>query len=312
MPTLTRAVVDSARSLGGELAMPATFVAASLTDDGVAVTFESGGSDHRMPGAGTRQCGRPMGDGGRTRRPARHPVPDVDLVQGTHIVVAHARDQRHLLRRKPERRTRGIRHALAGSHLDRHHRDSLITASRTRSQPLPEEEEYLLAVARRYFPAARGDDPRGHPCGASRDCGCCRPPPSRHSTDRARRIFTTDRDPHPRVLGIYGGKLTGWRAAAAQVLARIGPSLTAKPRRAATDQLVLRRVYMIKYGIAALGLALLAASAHADGDYVESDQRPGARVARRHATSISSTTLQVDSSTGVPGTYVNGGRSRSA
>ena len=32
---LTRAVVDSARTLGGELAMPATFVAATLTDDGV-------------------------------------------------------------------------------------------------------------------------------------------------------------------------------------------------------------------------------------------------------------------------------------
>lgn len=26
-------------------------------------------------------------------------------------------------------------------------------------------------------------------------------------------IFTTDRDPYPRVLGIYGGKLTGWHAA---------------------------------------------------------------------------------------------------
>src|SRR5271169_498013 len=41
---LTRAVVNSARSLGGELAMPANFTAASLTDDGVTVTFACGGA----------------------------------------------------------------------------------------------------------------------------------------------------------------------------------------------------------------------------------------------------------------------------
>jgi glycerol-3-phosphate dehydrogenase len=69
------------------------------------------------------------------------------------------------------------------------------------------------------------------------------PAASQSAFDRSREtIFTTDRDPHPRVLGIYGGKLTGWRAAAAEVLARIGTSLTAKPRRAATDRLILRRV----------------------------------------------------------------------
>jgi glycerol-3-phosphate dehydrogenase len=67
------------------------------------------------------------------------------------------------------------------------------------------------------------------------------PAASEKAFDRSREtIFTADRDPHPRVLGIYGGKLTGWRAAAAHVLTRISPSLSAKPRRAATDQLVLR------------------------------------------------------------------------
>jgi hypothetical protein len=34
-------------------------------------------------------------------------------------------------------------------------------------------------------------------------------------------IFTGDRDPYPRVLGICGGKLTGWHAAAEHVLERI-------------------------------------------------------------------------------------------
>jgi glycerol-3-phosphate dehydrogenase len=68
------------------------------------------------------------------------------------------------------------------------------------------------------------------------------PAATQKAFDRSREtIFTADRDPCPRVLGIYGGKLTGWRAAAAEVLERIRPSLGARERRAATDQLTLRR-----------------------------------------------------------------------
>jgi len=45
----------------------------------------------------------------------------------------------------------------------------------------------------------------------------------------------------PRVLGIFGGKLTGWRATAEQVMNRIGPSLPARRQRVATEELILRR-----------------------------------------------------------------------
>jgi glycerol-3-phosphate dehydrogenase len=54
-------------------------------------------------------------------------------------------------------------------------------------------------------------------------------------------MYCTDREPKPRVLAIYGGKLTGWRAAAAEVLKRISPSLPGRPRRAATEDMPLRR-----------------------------------------------------------------------
>jgi glycerol-3-phosphate dehydrogenase len=68
------------------------------------------------------------------------------------------------------------------------------------------------------------------------------PAVSEAAFDRSREtMFTTDREPKPRVLGIYGGKLTGWRAAAAHVLDRISTSLPGCPRLAATDQLILRR-----------------------------------------------------------------------
>jgi glycerol-3-phosphate dehydrogenase len=106
--------------------------------------------------------------------------------------------------------------------------------------PLPEEEEYLLAVARHYFPAFKHLT-RAH---ITRRFAGLRVLPAANEAafDRSREtIFTTDRDTKPRVLGIYGGKLTGWRATASLVMERIGASLPPRPRRAATDQLILRR-----------------------------------------------------------------------
>ncbi|HMK87048.1 MAG TPA: hypothetical protein VK437_13900 [Steroidobacteraceae bacterium] len=62
---------------------------------------------------------------------------------------------------------------------------------------------------------------------------------------------------------------------------------------------------MIKYRLAATGLALLATLAHADGDYFSpTDDR--VRVSLGIMRVSSSTTLQVDSSTGVPGTVIDG------
>jgi hypothetical protein len=60
---------------------------------------------------------------------------------------------------------------------------------------------------------------------------------------------------------------------------------------------------MIRYGIGAL-LALIAASAHADGDYI-SPTNDRVRVSLGVMDVISSTNFQINSSTGIPGTYVN-------
>jgi glycerol-3-phosphate dehydrogenase len=235
---LTRAVVESARSLGGELAMPARFVSARLGDDCVEVAFEAGGArTERRARVLVNAAGPWAVQVARAVQPAIY-VPEVDLVQGTHIVL-------------PMQVVRGIYYVESPSDgravfLMPWRGATLVGTTETpyrgepdQVHPLPEEEEYLLGVARHYFPAASGftrADIRQRFAGLR-----VLPAASQKSFDRSREtIFTTDRDPHPRVLGIYGGKLTGWRAAAAHVLTRISPSLSAKPRRAATDQLVLR------------------------------------------------------------------------
>lgn len=236
---LTRSVVESARSLGGELAVPATFLGARLSEAGVEVSFAQGGTTVECAARVLVNAAGPWASAvARLITPAIE-IPDVDLVQGTHIVL-------------PMTVTGGIYYVespddgravfimpwkgatLVGTTETPYRGDPDLV------RPLPQEEDYLLAVVRRYFPAAAGmtrADIRERFAGLR-----VLPAASEKAFDRSREtIFTADRDPHPRVLGIYGGKLTGWRAAAAQVLDRIGPSLSAKPRRAATDELVLRR-----------------------------------------------------------------------
>ena len=236
---LTRAVVRSAQELGGELAMPATFRRAELEADGVEVHYDHDGRSVACRGrvfvnAAGPWASRIAGD----IHPAI-PMPDVDLVQGTHIVVPIAVAAGIYYVESPSDGRAVFVMPWKGA--------TLIGTTETPYrgdpdgvQPLPEEEDYLLAVAAHYFPAFRGMTRQNI---VRRFAGLrVLPAASETAFDRSREtIFSTDRDPRPRVLSIYGGKLTGWRAAAAQVLERIAPSLGPRTRRGSTDRLILRR-----------------------------------------------------------------------
>jgi glycerol-3-phosphate dehydrogenase len=236
---LTRAVVQSALLLGAELAMPATFTRAALTDRGVDIAYSQRDSPLECRARVLVNAAGPWAP--QVARAITPPIsiPDVDLVQGTHIVVPFAL-------------TAGIYYVESPNDgravfLMPWHGATMIGTTETPYQgepdqvhPLPAEEEYLLNVARHYFPAWRHLTRENI---TERFAGLrVLPAASQAAFDRSREtLFSTDRMPHPRVLGIYGGKLTGWRAAAVHVLARISPSLSPKVRRAATDQMILRR-----------------------------------------------------------------------
>jgi glycerol-3-phosphate dehydrogenase len=236
---LTRAVMNSALELGAELQMPANFEAAALGDDGVAVTYTTReGTVACRARVLVNAAGPWATQVARAVAPAI-PVPHVDLVQGTHIVIGFPV-------------TAGIYYVESPTDgravfVMPWHGATLIGTTETPfSQepdgvhPLPQEEEYLLAVVRHYFPALRALTRADI---IERFAGLrVLPSATQAAFDRSREtIFTLDRDVRPRVLCIYGGKLTGWRAAAAHVLQRINSSLPARTRLAATDQLILRR-----------------------------------------------------------------------
>jgi glycerol-3-phosphate dehydrogenase len=236
---LTRAVVKSALTLGAELVMPATFQHAVLDGDGVVVSYGAGDATTQCKARVLVNAAGPWATQVARAVEPTIAVPDVELVQGAHIVIPHPLTAGIYYVESPAD-GRAVFVMPWGD-------CTLIGTTETpyrgepdQVHPLPEEEEYLLAVVRHYFPAlnalTRNDI-------TQRFAGLrVLPAASQAAFDRSREtIFTTDRDVRPRVLCIYGGKLTGWRAAAAHVMQRIGPSLPAAEKRAETDLLILRR-----------------------------------------------------------------------
>jgi glycerol-3-phosphate dehydrogenase len=236
---LTSAVIASALGLGADIAVPATFLTADLEENGVTLAYEFNGARTLCRSRVLVNAAGPWAPQVAAMIHPPIPIPAVDLVQGTHIVV-----QRPV--------SAGIYYVESPADgravfIMPWHDSMMIGTTETpyvgdpgRVQPLPEEEEYLLAVARRYMTTCRGLTRADI---TTRFAGLRVLPAANASAfNRSREtIFTTDRDPGPRVFGIYGGKLTGWRAAAAHVLATLRTSLPARIPRASTLQLPLRR-----------------------------------------------------------------------
>ena len=236
---LTQAVVQSAVELGGEVVMPAEFTQAALRDDGVVATYCAAGTSVEIAARVLVNAAGPWAtEVARAIEPAIQ-IPDVDLVQGTHIVIPFALNAGIYYVESPADGRAVFVMPWYG--------ETLIGTTETpyrgapdRVHPYPAEEEYLLGVLRHYFPALAGltrEDITERFAGLR-----VLPAASQAAFDRSREtIFTKDRDVRPRVLGIYGGKLTGWRASAAHVMQLISHSLPAAQRRAETDQVILRR-----------------------------------------------------------------------
>jgi glycerol-3-phosphate dehydrogenase len=244
---LTCAVVESARSLGAELALPARFSAAALEPDGVAVTYEQDGRRVECRARVLVNAAGPWAPAVNRAITPEVAIPEIDLVQGTHIVLEMPVTAGIYYVENPEDgRAVFIMPWRGGTMIGT--TETPYRGEPDNVRPLPAEEDYLLGVARRYFPAFRG---------VTRDAIVLRfaglrvlPAASAAAFGRSREtLYCTDRAAKPRVIGIFGGKLTGWRAAAAHVLERIEPSLPSTRRVAATEELTLCEGPTVRSGL---------------------------------------------------------------
>lgn len=222
---LTRAVMRSAQGLGAELAMPAQFQAAELDEHGCTISYREGEAQKSCRAHVLINAAGPWANEVLTRITPTPSQCHVDLVQGTHLIL-------------PEPLTKGIYYVEAPQ--DRRAvfimpwgEQTLVGTTETPYEgdpaavrPLLQEQNYLLEVLSHYFPHYRDVAPTSAFAGLR-----VLPSSGGKAFGRSREtILHTDRKESPRVLTLYGGKLTAYRAAAEQVMERI---VTALPRRQA-------------------------------------------------------------------------------
>jgi glycerol-3-phosphate dehydrogenase len=234
---LTHAVLRSAQDLGAELLLPAEFLRGELHEEGVDLLVRTNGIERSYRTRTLVNCAGPWVHGIVERlEPMPHAVP-IDLVQGTHLLLdAPAPAGIYYLEVPAD--GRGIfRMPWRGKTLVGTTETPFEGRDPAKVVPLPAERDYLKQVLGHYFPelplieidafAGLRVLPRGE----------ARP------FDRGRElILGADRPSRPRVLSLYGGKLTSYRADAAKVLRRLESSLPAGTPRVDTRRLRLRPV----------------------------------------------------------------------
>jgi len=228
---LTRAVMASAQTLGAQLQCPARFVSADLDTEGATIRYRLGEQLYTIRSRVLVNAAGPWVAhvlSGVQPAPRRQAF---DLVQGTHIVVADSPPT-------------GVYYVSAPQDgravfVMPWHGQTLIGTTETPYQgdpaqaaPLDSEIAYLQQVYRHYFPAAQAR--------VVESFAGLRVLPQGDSS-----LFDRPRDTLidaslPRLLTLYGGKLTGYRATAQEVMQTLRRWLPERARCLDTAQLPLK------------------------------------------------------------------------
>jgi glycerol-3-phosphate dehydrogenase len=234
---LTRAILRSAQQLGAEFYAPATVIHGEIHSDGVTVTYSENGQQREAHGRVLINASGPWVNRTLGLISPKQPVPLIELIQGTHLIV-------------PGEITRGIYYVESprdgrAIFVMPWYGQTMIGTTETRYRgdpaavrPLQTEVNYLLQTLKHYFPAYQ------HIGNAeiTRSFAGLRvlPAGNGHAFHRPREtLLEVDREQRPRLLSIFGGKLTGWRATAEKVMQRVAPSLPTRTARANTRTLRL-------------------------------------------------------------------------
>ncbi|HEY7840348.1 MAG TPA: FAD-dependent oxidoreductase [Gammaproteobacteria bacterium] len=233
---LTRAVARSAQSLGAELVLPGRFEGAALEAEGCSVDFLDGDRTRTCRARVLVNAAGPWVNRVAERITPAPPRQDIDLVRGTHIVVRGGLEHGIYYLESPGDGRAVFAMPRSGQTLVGT-TEAIYDGDPQLVSPPDSEREYLCGILKHYFPGWRATPPdvisayaglRVLPRGAGR------------AFDRPREtIYAADRLDRPRVLSIYGGKLTTFRTTAQKVMQRIAPSLPSRNPVSGTDQLRL-------------------------------------------------------------------------
>lgn len=230
---LTRAVMASALGLGARMECPARVAGVALTTTGVRVTVASGGETRSIRAPVLVNAAGPWVNEILSRTQPAPPGRSIELVRGSHVEIAGRMTGGIYYVESPgDRRPVFVMpwggNTLVGT------TEMPFRGSPDEVAPTPEESDYLAGVFRHYFPGRAWREVR-------RFAGLrVLPEDSGPANQRSREtLLHTDRADRPRLLSIYGGKLTTYRLTAERVVDRLRASLPDRRRLARTDELPL-------------------------------------------------------------------------
>jgi glycerol-3-phosphate dehydrogenase len=244
---LTRAVMASAQMLGAQLKTQATFVAASRIQHAGEAQWEirdwQNGRETIYTANAIVNAAGPWASEVLARIESSVAPVNVDLVQGSHLVLdgklecgiyylQSPRDQRPVFVMPWQ-----LDEEESGSAMLLGTTETRFTGNPAEVQPLPSEQDYLLETYRHYFSAtpqvrAAFAGLRVLPVAEKQNSG-------QYAAHQRETVLQTDNENDPRLLTIYGGKLTAYRATAEKVVHRLQKSLPVRTPIADTRLLKL-------------------------------------------------------------------------
>ncbi len=230
---LTAAVMRSAMTMDARLCCPARFLGANIGEHGCLVRYDHEGCEKKIQTQVLVNAAGPWANGVLALIEPRMSPLAVDMVQGSHLELpGHVEKGCYYMEVPSDRRAVFVMpwkdHTLLGTTEQTYHGDP------SQVVPLPAEVDYLLEVFRHYFP--------GRPTDVLDKWAGLRVLPRAKGAAFGRSRETQlplDNPRRPRVVSIFGGKLTGYRATAEKVVALVSATLPARERRARTDELTL-------------------------------------------------------------------------
>lgn len=232
---LTEAVTLSALDLGADLLMPAEFTGAVLHDDGCEISIRQEQRERTITCAALINAAGPWVNQVLAKVAPRQLAQSIELIQGAHIEVSGRCDAFYYVEAPGDGRAVFVMpwrdRTLVGT------TETAFAGDPDRVLPSAAERDYLLSVLAHYFPRYR-------------DCGVLAAwaglrvlPASKQSAFQRSRETILQRGEGAagaRLLSIYGGKITSYRATAQKVVEMLAPVLPPRAARADTGKLPLR------------------------------------------------------------------------
>lgn len=231
---LTSAVLRSAMALGAEVQIPALFTAAQRHAGGCRVDYEM---DHQAVSVDCHvlvNCAGPWATDVLARVQPALPIPAVDLVQGSHLLLPPVFKHYFYLEAPSDHRAVFAlpwqQQLLLGT------TETIHSGTPETARCLDTERDYLLQTLQHYFPDIEIAADAVNSFAGLRVL----PRSDTSAFHRSRDVMmVVDEGSRPRVLSIMGGKLTTYRITAETALARMRGSLPTRTARGDTARLRL-------------------------------------------------------------------------